>query len=436
MTKKTNRYSSLGLAISLLFFATFSNSADLQNALDAEYSKILNPLIQNKTIPGYYFSLYKNGEKIFELTDGLADESSNLKPGEKTLYAIASMTKPITTLAVLKLIENSELKLSDPIKKYLPDFSDMLVAKDGSYDSQLKPAIRDITLFDLLTHTSGLTYTSEVIGLGDIADTYRDLDIFTLESIIESDTGDLEKHTAKLAQLPLVAQPGEQFVYSVGIDVAGRIVEIVSGKSLREYLKTEILIPLEMNDTDFYVPEEKQDRLARLYSPLKRTYQIPGTPKMYQPTNLIPKEMKNFGMKTSMYSGGAGLISTAVDYSKFLNFLLDRKKENVLELSQASFDLILTDQLGSKLGSNLMVPAMGEFAKNQVFSLGLGVSLDNSDSDNKDNSYDYLYWSGAYSTHAWIDPRTGVYGIFMTQLFPLIMMTPDLEEVADRLVSK
>jgi CubicO group peptidase (beta-lactamase class C family) len=345
------------------------------------------------------------------------------------------MTKPITSLAVLKLMENSDLKLSDPIKKYLPDFSDMLVAKDGSYDSQLKPAIRDITLFDLLTHTSGLTYTSEITGVGDIANTYRDLDIFTLDAIIESDTGTLEEHTNQLAQLPLVAQPGQQFIYSVGIDVAGRIIEIVSGKSLRDYLKEEILIPLKMNDTDFYVSEEKQNRLARLYSPLKRTYQIPGTPKMYQPTNLIPKEMKNFGIKTSMYSGGAGLISTAVDYSKFLQFLLERKEKNALGLSQASFDRILTDQLGSKLGPDLMVPAMGEFAKNQVFSLGLGVSLDSSAARNKNTPYDYLYWSGAYSTHAWIDPSTGVYGIFMTQLFPLIMMTPDLQEVADRLVT-
>ena len=404
-----------------------------ESAAETEFGKILNPLTAKKLLPGYYFAVYKNGEKVFERTEGLADEKTKIAAGENTLYAIASMSKPITTLALLTLTESTDLELSDPVSKYLPEFSDMLVAEGGSYDTQLTPVSRQITIFDLLTHTSGFTYSSDITGRGDIANTYRDLEIFSLPSSVESETGDLAAHTAKLSELPLVAQPGAQFTYSVGIDVAGRVIEVVSGKSLRVYLRDNVFTPLGMTDTDFEVNSKDQSRLARLYAPLKRTYQIPGTPKMYQEANLLPEGIKNVGQVTAMHSGGAGLVSTAADYAKFMNFLLRRSDDNALSLSQASFDLMLTDQLGKTLGPNLMAQTMGDEASNQVFSIGLGVFLEKEAESITPENYDYLGWSGAYNTHFWIDPKSQVAGIFMTQIFPPVYrMTDQLENVADQ----
>lgn len=425
-----------------LIFAFFYNwalaepPAAISEKLESEYSKILNPLVEKKLIPGYYFALYQAGEKIFEKAEGVADDLSGLEPSEQTLFAIASMTKPITTLGILHLIEQSEMKLLDPVSKYLPEFSQMLVAPGGSYDSQLQPAGREITIFDLLTHTSGMTYTSGITGVGDIADAYRDLEIFTLEAKVSSSSGDLAGHTRKLAELPLVSQPGEKFIYSVGVDVAGRIIEVASGLSLRDYLRENILLPLGMTDTDFIINPKDIDRLARLYSPLTRTYQIPGVPKMYQQTNLIPNRLKNFGIEAQMYSGGAGLISTSSDYAKLLKFLLQRSEDNLLGLSQKTFDLMLTDQLGDFLGQNLMVEVMGATATDQVFSVGLGISLEDGELDPNKKPYDYLYWAGAYNTQFWIDQRSQVFGIFMSQIFPpMFRLTPELEEVADAVLS-
>lgn len=420
--------------VSLLIFASFYSTAIASEpTAETEFGKVLDPLIEKKLLPGYHFAVYKGGERVFVRSEGFADQEANIAADENTLYAIASMSKPIVTLALLTLMESTDVGLSDPVSKYLPEFSDMLVAEGGSYDTQLTPANRQITIYDLLTHTSGFTYSSDITGRGDIANAYRDLEIFSLRSSVESEIGDLAAHTAKLSELPLVTQPGARFTYSVGIDVAGRVIEVVSGKNLREYLQDHIFIPLGMTDTDFEVDSDDEGRLARLYSPLKRTYQIPGIPKMYQKTDLLPDGIKNIGQGSAMYSGGAGLISTAADYAKFMNFLLRRSDDNALLLGQDSFDLMLTDQLGKTLGPNLMAPTMGNEASNQVFSIGLGIFLEDEAESLIPKNYDYLGWSGAYNTHFWIDPKSQVAGIFMTQIFPPVYsITDQLENVADQ----
>ena len=406
-----------------------------QNSMETEYAKILDPLISNRLIPGYYLAVFKNGDKVIEKADGLADEEISLVPSGNTLYAIASMTKPLTALAMLKLIETSEIQLYDPIERYLPSFEGMLVAVAGSYETELQPVNRSITIFDLLTHTSGLTYSSGITGVGDISDTYESLEIFSLRASSISVLGDLKQHVGRLSELPLVEQPGTVFTYSVGPDVAGRIIEIVSGKTFRQYLKASILEPLEMFDTDFLVKKTDYGRLARLYSPLKRTYQVPGTPKMYQRANLLDSHLKNFGIETQMTSGGSGLISTANDFAKFMNFLLQKSSDNPLGLSQESFDLMLNDQLGKRLGPDLMLDSLGEGASNQVFSLGLGIALEDNNEEAFD--YDYLHWSGAHNTLFCIDPDNKVSGIFMTQIFPPIFgLLPELEQVADNFLAE
>jgi CubicO group peptidase (beta-lactamase class C family) len=404
--------------------------------LESEFARVLNPLTTKRLVPGYYFAIYKNGKKVFERAEGQADEQEKLPPGENTLYAVASMTKPLTALALLRLSETSDLRLDDPVSKYIPGFEDVLVAPGGSYDSQMVAASRQITLFDLLTHTSGLTYSSGITGVGEIAEAYKKLGILTIESNAVSRWGKLENHIERLIELPLVNQPGERFTYSVGYDVASRIIEVASGTSFDAYLTKEVLLPLGMVDTFFKVPEEKQDRLARLYSPLKRTYQIPSTPKMYQEARILPKGVKNFGVQSELVGGGNGLISSPLDYSRFLNFLLKRSEKNPLALTQKSFDLLLNDQLGETLGKDLMIETMGKAASNTVFSLALGIVLEKGAVTIAPENYDYLTWGGAFSTQFWLDPKTGVSGIFMTQMFPVrARLTAELEDIADKFLT-
>lgn len=411
-------------------------AAEPISTLESEFARVLNPLTAKRLVPGYYFAVYKNGEKVFERAEGQADEQEKLLPSENTLYAVASMTKPLTALALLRLSETTDLRLDDPVSKYIPSFEDVLVAPGGSYDTQMVAASRQITLFDLLTHTSGLTYSSGITGVGEIAEAYKKLGILTIESNAISRWGELEKHIEKLTELPLVNQPGERFTYSVGYDVASRIIEIASGTSFDEYLTEEVLLPLGMVDTFFKVPEEKQDRLARLYSPLKRTYQIPTTPKMYQEARILPKGVKNFGVRSELVGGGNGLISSPLDYSRFLNFLLARAENNPLALTKNSFDLLLSDQLGETLGKDLMIETMGDAASNTIFSLALGIVLEKGAVTITPESYDYLTWGGAFSTQFWLDPKTGVSGILMTQMFPVrARLTAELEDIADKFLT-
>lgn len=403
-------------------------------AMAKEFAKILDPLTDKKQLPGYYFAVFKDGKKAFERAEGLADDGAGVVAGETTLYALGSMTRPLTALAVLRLIETTDLRLDHPVSKYIPDFGNLLVAFENAETEETVTAAREITILDLLTHTSGLSDSNMLSSIDGISATYKQQGILTNRSRADSRWGGLKNHVSKLAHFPLASQPGVQFIPSLGYDVAARVIEVVSGKSFETYLTEVVLLPLGMIDTHFRVPLEKQSRLARLYSPLKRTYQIPGIPKMYQHARVLPKGVKNFGIKTELIGGGTGLVSTGRDYALFLNFLLKRATENPLSLTEESFDLMLTDQLGQLLEQDSMVPALGKASKNQLFSVGLGIVL--TEDAATPNSYDFLTWDSGFNVQFWIDPATQVSGIFMTQIFPSrFQLTADLEDIADRFLA-
>ena len=402
-----------------------------------EVTKILEPLINKRKIPGYYLAVFKGGVKVLEKSEGYADDKTKLVPQAKTLYALDSMIRPLTASALMVLVENGELNLKDPITKFLPSFGKMKVAASGSLTAPLVMAEREITLLDLLTHTSGLTNGTEKgsnqTKSNDVSKLYEKNGVFTQDS----EVGDLSLHIKELSRLPLIAQPGEKFNLSIGYDVISRVIEIVSGQNFESFLAQRVLLPLEMTDTHFVVPPQKMHRLARMYSPAFWGFNVPGTPKMYQNSGLTSSDYKNVGIKTpTRISGGTGLISTPEDYSKFLNFLLQRENKNSLAFSQSTFDLMLTDQLKISLSE-----PSEQISNKPGYSFSLGMAIKNesnskSVSSSKKMQIDYLYGQSNYDTQFWIDPANEVFGLFMVQIFPAnYPLVAQLENLADRFLS-
>ena len=383
-------------------------------------NEILVPLVEDQLVSGVHLSIFKSREKVFELNFGFADDVNKIKPSSNVLYAIASMSKPIVSLATLMLVDQGKLSLDDPVKKFIPAFHDLLVVEDGDYDNPAEPLDRDMTIHDLLTHTSGLTYSEDITGREEMAQLYAQLNIFSIDGLFQSELGDLNGHIAALSELPLVAQPGTQFLYSVSTDVLGKVLEVVSGQPLDKLLQRLIFEPLDMSDTAFRVPDVAVDRLSQLYSPRVATYPIPGVYKRYQVYPNLPKGQKNFGQSEKTYlSGGAGVISTARDYGRFLDYLAHGNVTGQGTLLEPEIlDLMFTNQLPEALGSGGLVYNFGPSADNTAFTYGLGIRLIEGGDPNKREDHDYYFWAGAANTGFWIDPTHDLIGVLMVQHLP------------------
>ena len=211
-----------------------------------ELKNVAEELYQDGRIPNYVIALYKNNKRFFTIAEGKTRLESEpdprlpapvaylLKDGSDvasdTIFHMASMTKPIVTTALLKLVEEGRVSLEDPLTKYFPEFEQMMVAPEGDFGNQFEPAKRQITILDLVRHTSGFSYPEAIAGFGDVGKLYGELGVFG------DRTKNMEEHLSNLAELPLVAHPGESFNYSVSVDVIGALIEQVSGMDLATYL--------------------------------------------------------------------------------------------------------------------------------------------------------------------------------------------------------
>jgi CubicO group peptidase (beta-lactamase class C family) len=310
---------------------------------------------------------------------------------------IASQTKAITSIGLMILFEEGKFLLDEPVSKYIPAFRnpkvlDKFNEKDSSYTTV--PARREITIRQLFTHTSGISYPS--IGTKEANAMYAKARI---PSGIGTPNGKLADAMNALGALPLVHQPGERFTYGLNTDVLGYLIEVLSGQSLDQFLRTRLFEPLDMKDTYFYLPAEKHNRLAVLYTEdaQKNTIRNPVR------NNQTPDYPK---LKGSYFSGGAGLSSTAYDYAVFLQMLLNGGEYNGKRiLSPATVRLITTNQIGdvnqgdNKFGLGFSITTTKGAAK-------LGVS---------EGAYD---WGGIFGTTYWVDPQTGIVALLYTQKYP------------------
>lgn len=314
-----------------------------------------------------------------------------------TIFRIYSMTKPVTAAAVLMLFEEGRFRLTDPVSSFIPEFKQVRVVDLNSAGATgtLSPS-REITIHDLLTHTAGLSYGFDENNMID--ELYREKVWKVMEDHPSETT--LKEMIRVIASIPLTHQPGTAFRYSVANDVLGYLVEVVSGKGFAEFLKEHIFEPLGMVDTGFYVPEEKINRFAAMYTPAED-----GGLKL-DPSSDSPQ----YRYPPRAPSGGGGLVSTASDYFKFAQMLLNRGElAGIRLLGRKTIELMTTNALPAGVWRD-GVP-------NSCYGLGVEV-VTNLGSTMNLGSVGKFGWSGAATTHFWVDPSEELIGILLVQLMP------------------
>ena len=341
-------------------------------------------------IPGSTLLIVRNGKIAYFQSFGWLDAAAKTPMPKDAIFRIYSMSKPITSVAAMILVEQGKLLLSDPLQKYIPAFADMKVAvqrPDTSVD--LTPATRPITVQDLLRHTSGLTY--EFLPGTPVTKMYQEAH-FISSNMSNADFANT------IAKFPLAAQPGSSWNYSHSTDVLGRVVEVVSGKSLYQFEKENILDPLSMTDTGFSIPDPaKQNRIAE---PLPTDNKVVGT-----------EPFSNPRLPTTWEAGGQGMVSTALDYTRFLQMMLN---EGVLDghriLSPRTVAFMTSDHLGQiGPGPTSYLPGPG-----YGFGLGFAVRRQDGIAAAEGSPGDY-YWAGAAGTSFWNDPKQHLSVVFMVQ---------------------
>ncbi len=384
----------------------------------------MNARVEDGTMVGGLGLIARGGRVVYRQTYGLADREASKPMTEDTIFRIYSMTKPITALAVMMLYEEGKFFLNDPVAKYIPELADLEVALstatggtsissdgtqsrtlgtgDASLVGQTRKPRRQPTIRDLLTHTAGFTYG--VFGNTEVDQLYRKA------AVMGTDT-DLKEFVRVLGSLPLQYEPGTTWHYSVAVDVQGRLVEAVSGVKFGEFLRTRIFEPLDMPDTGFTVPQDQQHRFAQLYAPegtsgkgffAKATG--PGLEVAPAATSARYVDGGRFE------SGGGGLVSTARDYLRFCQLMLNGGElDGVRLLAPKTIELMTRNHLGN-------IP-MGFGRDGSGFGLGYAVVLDPGRMGEVGSVGEYN-WGGAAGTRFWIDPREDLIGIFMVQSLP------------------
>jgi len=339
-------------------------------------------------IAGAMGMVIRNGQVAYQEEWGFRDLEARDPLEADDLFRIYSMTKPITAVAVMMLWEEGKFALGDPIGRYIPELARVQVAKlrEGATVSNLKTEMpgRPVSIEDLLRHTSGLTYG--IFSNTPVDSMYRRANLLGAENLEEMMKG--------LGDIPLIAQPGTRWIYSVSSDVLGRLVEVVSGMPFDEFLRTRIFEPLEMRDTGFYAPAQAHDRLTRTY----RHTDAQGT--------LALSDTVAFASPVTLFSGGGGLVSTAHDYARFTQMVLNGGALNGTRiLGRKTVDFMRMDHLGDVEG-----PGAGN-----GFGLGFAVK---EGVNALPTSVGTLYWGGMHGTSFWIDPEEKLIGIFMIQIYP------------------
>ena len=365
---------------------------------------VMNRHVAEKHIPGASALIARRGKIAYQEAFGLADIEAGKPMRLDTIHRIYSMSKPITSVAVMMLYEEGKFQLNDPVANYLPEFAKMQVGVDekdpqtGQSVLKTVPAKRPITIRDLLRHTSGLTY-------GVFGDTLVDREYRKTRGVMDKD---LASFVTQLARLPLLYEPGTRWNYSLSVDVLGRLVEVLSGKSFDQFLQERIFAPLDMRDTGFYVPASKKDRLAKLYITTKEGKLEPAAvcANWQECLDKIPNAALSYLEPPAFQSGGGGLVSTANDYLRFCQMLLNQGQYNGKRLlSRKTIQLMSSDNLGK-------IP---EVSPGVGFGLGFAVSKAPGEAGTMGTPGEYN-WGGAAGTKFWIDPKEELIGVFMIQI--------------------
>ena len=360
--------------------------------------------VDSGQIPGAVVLIARQDKVAYFRTFGFRDREQKIAMTTDSIFRIASMTKPITSIGAMMLAEEGKLDIGAPVSQYLPEFKDLQVRVEqvdpatGKKETVTQPQMRPMTVQDLLRHTAGLVYPPP-IGNGPVSDAYRDANVLDRNTT-------LAEMVTKISKLPLANQPGEVWEYSAAVDVLGRVIEVVSGMDLDRFIEERVTKPLGMSSTGFYVREADRDRLAQ--------------PQIDPATGKRPP-MFDATQKPKLFSGGGGGVSTASDYLLFCEMLMHGGKLGTTRLlSQSTINLMTSNALkpgiafsanqSQRFGDILPAPAMG-----QGFGLGFAVRTE-AGQNPLPGSVGSFYWTGAYGTTFFIDPKQELVIIMMIQV--------------------
>ena len=380
---------------------------------------VFTDYVTSGKLPGVVVLAARNGRVVYHQAIGMRDMENKTPMSTETIFRIASQTKAIVSVGIMMLQEEGKLLLSDPLSKYIPEFKETTVAikeEEGGY--KVEKAKREIKIRDLLTHTAGIGY-----GYGVAAEKWKNAEMqgwyfaHRTEPVLET--------VKKMANLPMEAHPGERYVYGYNTDILGALIEVVSGQPLDEFLKTKILNPLGMVDTHFYLPKSKASRLSVVYSQCNDSLlRAPkdGAPEfMWKDNETCVGNYQTQGQyldgpRTSL-SGGAGLLSTSMDYAIFLQMMLNNGTYNGTRiLSRKSVELMTANHLDGDHYKDVKFP----WDWGVGFGLGFSVTSDAGDRGVLGSLGEYG-WGGAYHSSYWVDPAEKLVVVYFTQVDPITL---------------
>jgi CubicO group peptidase (beta-lactamase class C family) len=375
-------------------------SAGFSSERLARIRSFMQGYVDQQKLAGLVTMIARRGMIVHAECIGMMDIEAGKPMQLDTIFRVYSMTKAITSVAVMMLYEQGHFQLYDSIAEFIPEFKSQKVFVRGSATSpELTDAEREITIRDLLTHTSGLTY--DFLEESPVGAMYREADLV-------NSSGSLQEMVKKLTRLPLVFQPGSAWRYSVATDVLGRLVEVVSGMPFERFLEDAIFKPLGMPDTAFFVPQEKLDRFAAIYGPgdgggLKR----------------VEAPLANLYAKPpSIPLGGGGLVGTAPDYMRFLQMMLNGGElDGVRLLGRKTVDLMTINHLPQHCLPYTTSTEREVHYRGYGFGLGFKVLMNVAQSQTVGSIGEYG-WGGMANTTYWVDPKEELIGIAMLQFLP------------------
>ena len=366
-------------------------------------TKAFQGFVDASQLPGAVVLIARNHKLAYLRAFGYQDRERQMAMTPDAIFRIASMTKPIVSVAAMMLVEEGKLDIAAPVSHYLPEFKDLQVgvekrdASTGNTLLVLEPQNRPMTVQDLLRHTAGLVYAPP-IGVGPVPNAYRDADVSNRNET-------LAQMVTKLSKLPLAHQPGEVWEYSMATDVLGRVIEVVSGEDLDHFLKEHITKPLGMTSTGFYVTETERDRVAQPDKD-EATGQRPA---LFDPA-----------VKPTRFSGGGGLVSTAGDYLRLCEMLLHGGKIGTTRiLAPSTVNLMTSNALRPGIGYAAAISRFADIGPTpdmgQGFGLGFAVRTEVGQNP-LPGSAGSFYWTGAYGTTFYVDPVQEMIIIMMIQV--------------------
>jgi len=401
------------------------------NSLDAnDKQKItnhFNTYVKNGSLPNVSILIKKDNKEIYRHTNGYADLENKISINQKSVYRIYSMSKPVTGVAIMQLVENGKLRLNDKVSKYIPAFKDTKVINLDFQDYVVKPK-REITIRDLLTHTSGLTYSWA--GETPVHNIYRKYNIRpyyfgALDSEISKFPGNTCQFAAAAASAPLLHNPGEKWSYGINMDVLGCVVEVISGMTFADYLQKNIFDPLELKSIGFSVNQADRGSFTTLYTSglFSRDGEVVAPSGLNTAELIFSKDLRaidSFNKSpylestSKLYDGGSGLVSNIDDYSTFAEMLLNGGIHNgVRVLSEISVNLMSRNHLSNEIlsdGASFGIDGVG-------FGLTMAVLMDAGISGTYSTDGEFS-WGGAASTIFWVDKKNNITATLMTQYMP------------------